>query len=100
MKRSILYAALIAALPAPSALAQDTRAAPAKPAMGMDMDKHALHMQGKMKEMQGQMDRIRETMDPAERQKLMQEHMQAMQANMDMMQMMMDQMKQQPMPAK
>jgi hypothetical protein len=100
MKRSVLYAALIAALPAPTAFAQDTKAAPAKPAMGMDLDKHAVHMQGKMKEMQGQMDKIRETTDPKERQKLMQEHMQAMQANMDTMQMMMDQMKQQQMPAK
>ncbi|MEA3193447.1 MAG: hypothetical protein QOD26_1780 [Betaproteobacteria bacterium] len=88
MKRSILFAALYALSP-PAAFAQDTKAAPAKPAMGMDMDKHAAHMQEKMKEMQGQMDKICETTDPKERQ----EHMQAMQANMDMMQMMMEQTK-------
>jgi hypothetical protein len=46
MKRSVLFAALYA-LSAPAAFAQDTKAAAAKPAMGMDMDKHAVHMQGK-----------------------------------------------------
>lgn len=86
MKRSILFAALtVAALSAPAAFAQVTKPAPAKPAMGMDMDKHASQMQEKMKAMQGQMDTIRQTTDPKERQKLMQEHMQAMQANMEMM---------------
>ena len=86
MKRSILFVALtIAALAAPTAFAQDTRPAPAKPTMGMDKDQHAAPMQEKMKEMQGQMDKIRQTTDPKERQKLMQEHMQAMQATMQMM---------------
>jgi len=88
MKRSILLAALtIAALSAPAAFAQDSKPAPAKPAigMGMDKDQHAAPMQEKMKTMQGQMDKIRQTTDPKERQKLMQEHMQAMQATMEMM---------------
>ena len=86
MKRSTLFAALtVAALSAPAAFAQDTKPAPAKPAMSMDMDKHAIQMQEKMKAMQGQMDKIRKTTDPEERQKLMQEHMQAMQENMKAM---------------
>jgi len=86
MKRSILFAALtVAALSAPAAFAQDTKPTPAKPAMGMDMDKHMSQMQEKMKAMQAQMDTIRNTTDPKKRQKLMQEHMQAMQENMKMM---------------
>ena len=86
MKRLVLLAALtVAALSAPAAFAQDTKATPAKPVMSMDMDKQMLEMQEKMKVMQGQMDKIRKTTDPKERQKLMQEHMQAMQANMKMM---------------
>ena len=86
MKRSILFAALtVTALSAPAAFSQDTKPTPAKPAMSMDMDKHASQMQEKMKAMQGQMDKIRQTTDPKERQQLMQEHMRAMHANMEMM---------------
>ena len=85
MKTSILISAIAAcALSASAAFAQD-KSAPAKPAMGMDMDKHMTQMQEKMKTMQGQMDNIRKTTDPKERQKLMQAHMQAMQENMKAM---------------
>ena len=83
MKSSILVAAIVAcALSAPIVSAQE-KSAPAKPAMGMDMDKQMPQMQEKMKAMQGQMDKIRKTTDPRERQKLMQEHMQTMQENMN-----------------
>ena len=86
MKRSILFTALtVATLSAPVAFAQDTKPAPAKPAMSMDMDKQMPQMQEKMKAMQAQMDKIRKTSDPKERQKLMQDHMQAMQENMKTM---------------
>ena len=85
MKNAIMISAIAAcALAAPIASAQD-KAASAKPAMNMDMDKHMSRMQEKMKAMQAQMDRIHKTTDPKERQKLMQEHMQAMQENMKAM---------------
>ena len=87
MKTSILVAAIVAcALSAPivSVSAQE-RAAPAKRAMSMDMDKHMAQMQEKMKDMQQQMEKLQATTDPQERQKLMQEHMQAMQENMKTM---------------
>lgn len=85
MKTSILATAIVAcALSTPFVSAQE-KSAPAKPAMGMDMDKQMPQMQEKMKAMQGQMDKIHKTTDPKERQKLMQAHMQAMQENMKMM---------------
>ena len=37
MKRSILFISLTAALAAPGTFAQDTKPAPAKPAMSMDI---------------------------------------------------------------
>ena len=62
MKHSILFTALtVAALSAPAAFAQDTKPAPPKPAMGMDMPKsmssmdmpmHKSMMKG-MKDMEG-----------------------------------------------
>jgi hypothetical protein len=85
MKTSILISAVVAcALSAPIVSAQE-KSAPAKPAMGMDMNKNMGQMQEKMKAMQAQMDTIRNTTDPKARQKLMREHMQAMQENMAMM---------------
>ena len=85
MKTSILVAAVVACtLALPMASAQDT-AAPAKPAMSMDMDAHMSQMQANMKEMQAEMEKIRATTDPKERQKLMQAHMQTMQDSMTMM---------------
>ena len=52
MKRSMLFAVLtVAALAAPAASAQDTKPAAAKPVMSMDMDKHMIQMQEKMKAM-------------------------------------------------
>ena len=85
MKTSILVASLaVSMLSAPVVLAQD-KAAPAKPAMSMDMDKQMPQMQGNMEKMQQQMEKIRATSDPKERQKLMQEHMQTMQENMKAM---------------
>ena len=84
MKIAILIPAIVAALSMPIASAQD-KSAPAKPAMGMDMDKHMGKMQGNMKAMQAQMDKIHKTTDPKERQKLMQAHMTAMQENMKAM---------------
>ena len=89
MKTPILISAIVAcALSAPFALAQDKHAhdkSNAKPAAGMDMDKHMGEMQEKMKAMQAQMETIRTVKDPAVRQRLMQEHMQAMQENMKTM---------------
>lgn len=85
MKTSMLAAAIVAcALSAPVMSAQEP-AAPAKPAMGMDMDKQMSQMQENMKTMQQQMEKLRTTTDPQERQKLMQEHMQTMQKNMTAM---------------
>ena len=84
MKTSILVAAIVCALSTPIVSAQD-KSAPAKPAMGMDMDKHMSQMQENMKKMQQQMEKLRATTDPKERQKLMQEHMQTMQENMKAM---------------
>ena len=85
MKTAIMISTIVAcALSAPVVSAQD-KAAPAKPAMNMDMDKHMSQMQEKMKAMQAQMDTIHKTTDPKERQKLMQAHMQAMQENMKAM---------------
>ncbi len=72
MKRSILFTAVtVVTLFAPAAFAQDTKPAPAKSAMSMDMDKQMPQMREKMKVMQEQMDKIRKTTDPKERQKLM-----------------------------
>ena len=52
MKSSILFAAVTAAaLSTPAALAQATKADPAKPAMSMDMDKHVGQMQENTKMM-------------------------------------------------
>ena len=85
MKASILVAAMVAcALSAPIVSAQE-KSAPAKPAMGMDMDKQMPQMQESMKKMQEQMEKLRATTDPQERQKLMQEHMQTMQEHMKTM---------------
>ena len=86
MKTSILVAAILAGtLSAPIVSAQEpSQSAPAKPAMGMDMDKQMPQMQERMKKMQQQMEKVRGTTDPAERKKLMQEHMQTMQENMKM----------------
>jgi hypothetical protein len=92
MKNSILVATFIAcALSAPIASAQD-KAAPAKPAMSMEMDKPMPPMQENMKKMQQQMEKIQATTDPKERQALMQEHMQAMQECMKTMRGMSDPM--------
>ena len=97
MKTSILVAAIVAgALAAPIVSAQDKslqapnasvqkKSAPARQAMGMDMDKQMSQMQDNMKTMQQQMDKLRATTDPQERQKLMQAHMQTMQENMQAM---------------
>ena len=86
MKRSMVISAVVtAALSTPIAFAQDTKAAPAKPAMAMEMGKQAPKMQDSMKGMQEQMDKARATTDPKEREKLMQEHMLAMQENMKSM---------------
>ena len=85
MKTSMLAAAIVAcALSAPVMSAQEP-AAPAKPAMGMDMDKQMSQMQENMKTMEQQMEKLRTTTDPQERQKLMQEHMQTRQKNMTAM---------------
>ena len=85
MKTSILISSFVAcALSAPIVSAQD-KSAPAKPGMGMDMDKDMSRMHARMQAMQAQMDAHRNTTDPAERRKLMQEHMQTMQENMKAM---------------
>ena len=85
MKTSILVATIVAcSLAAPFASAQE-RAAPARPAMSMDMDKQMPQMQQNMKAMQEQMEKIRTTTDPKERQDLLQKHMQTMQENMQAM---------------
>ncbi len=85
MKNSMLVAAIVAcALSAPLVSAQE-KSAPAKPAMGMNMEKQMPQMQEKMKAMQQQMDQIHKTTDAKERQRLMQEHMQAMQENIKTM---------------
>ena len=104
MKTSILAAAIVAALSAPIASAQDKPApakppmnmdmgktapdtsAPAAPAMNMEKDKQDAKIQAEMEKMQQQMDTIASTTDPKERQKLMQEHMKTMQENMKSMQ--------------
>ena len=85
MKTSILATAIVACVLSTPFVSAQEKSAPAKPAMGMDMDKQMPQMQEKMKAMQGQMDKIHKTTDPKERQKLMQAHMQAMQENMKMM---------------
>lgn len=85
MKTSILTAAIAACvLSVPIASAQD-KAAPDKPAMGMDMGQQMSQMQRSMTAMQAQMDRIRTTTDPKERRELMRAHMQAMQDTMHAM---------------
>lgn len=85
MKTLILSTAIVVCtLSAPIVSAQE-KAAPAKPAMRMDMDKQMPKMQENMKKMQQQMEKIHATTDPQERQKLMQEHMQTMQENMKAM---------------
>ena len=85
MKTSILVAAMVACTLSASIVSAQEKAALAKPAMNMDMDKHMPQMQESMKKMQQQMEKIRATTDPKERQKLMQAHMQAMQENMKSM---------------
>lgn len=98
MKISILTAAIVAALSAPVAWAEDmpmggkpmadkpaTAAAPAAPGMNMGTDQPAGPSQASMDKMHQQMDKIMSTSDPKARQKLMQEHMQTMQDNMKAM---------------
>jgi hypothetical protein len=86
MKIPLLYVAITACAlsSVPLASAQDT-AAPAKPAMNMEMDAQMSQMQANVTEMQSQMEKIHATTDPKERQELMQAHMQTMQESMTMM---------------
>ncbi len=85
MKASIRISVIAAlALWMPVASAQNN-AAPAKPAMSMDMDKEVSQMEQDMKNLQLQMDKIHKTTDPKARQKLMDAHMQAMQETMKAM---------------
>lgn len=94
MKISYLLVAITgcALSSAPAATPQDI-AAPAKPAMSMEMDSQMSQMQANMTTMQSQMDKIHATTDPKERQKLMQSHMQTMQENMATMRIMSKPMK-------
>jgi len=85
MKTSILVTAIVAGVLSAPMLSAQEKAAPAKPAMNMDMGKQMPQMQENMKSMQQQMEKLGATSDPQERQKLMQEHMQTMQERQRLM---------------
>jgi len=86
MKTTFLFAAItaLALSSVAPASAQDT-AAPARPAMSMQMDTQMSQMQESMSAAQQQMDKFRATTDPKGRRKLMRDHMQTMQDSMKLM---------------
>ena len=61
MKTSILVAAIVGSTLSMPILAAQDKAAPAKPAMSMEMNKQMPQMQENMKKMQQQMEKIRAT---------------------------------------
>lgn len=84
MKTSVLVAAILASALSAPVLGTQEKAAPAKPAMSMDMNKRMPQLQENMKKMHQQMEELDATKDPIKREKLMDAHLQTMQQNMAM----------------
>ena len=80
MKKFLIPAAILAALSAQPAVAEDAhhpaekKAAPAAQTKKPAPSKESMAMMDNMKTMQAQMEKMRNTTDPKEREKLMQEH--------------------------